>query len=334
MKKYMSIVIFLVLQGCANLQNNAAFDSSLYSGNSIDNLPSAKPAQNEVEAIARGDKALMADKVDLALYEYIRSLGFKKREFADKTLMAIGDIHQSRGNLLLAEKAYLRATEVNSDNALAFEKLGVLYSRNKNIANGRMYFYRSVNADQIRLNNSHTTLFANNENGVTILDVERLKFDSASPIQTYIGLGILADVNNDMELAQAYYHIALAINPSSLLAKQNLGYSYYMQGNDKQALFYTRQVVEQQTDNKRAINNLALIYLRQGQENHALNVLNRVMPEYEALNTVGYLLMLDQKQQKAIDFFKQAINKNPAYYQIANDNLKRARVELEAKEMA
>lgn len=329
MKKWIVMMIVVAVQGCSSQDPVSAFDDSLYSGKPVDSLSSSEAPKTETEAITRGDRALANQKMDLALYEYIRSLEFDDLEFADKTLMTIGDIHQARGNIPLAEKAYTRAVEENPNNAAALERLGVLYSRNGNLPDGQVYFYRSINADQIRL--KQTEPFARGKDAVTAEQVESLTFDIDSPLQAYIGLGILADVNQEIEVAQAYYQKALAIEPSSSLAKLNLGYSYYMAGEYKQALFYTKQVVAMQPDNQRAVNNLALIYIRQGQVTNALNVFMRVMPDYQALNNVGYLLMLNQQQEQSVPYFKQAINKKPSYYPLANDNLSRALAEIRVK---
>lgn len=119
MKKWIVIAILAALQGCSSTNDATAFDDSLYSGKPVDSLSTDKPPQNETEAIVRGDKALAAGKDDLALYEYIRSLEFEKTQYADKTLMTIGDIHQARGDVSLAEKSYLRAIQENPNNAIA-----------------------------------------------------------------------------------------------------------------------------------------------------------------------------------------------------------------------
>ncbi|MFH0265746.1 tetratricopeptide repeat protein [Vibrio rumoiensis] len=329
MQKWIMLMMLVALQGCSSNDQVNAFDDSLYSGKPVDSLTANEAPKTEKEAITRGDKALANKKMDLALYEYIRSLEFDDLEYADKTLITIGDIHQARGNVPLAEKSYLRAVEENPNNVTALENLGVLYSRNGNLPDGQVYFYRAINADQIRLKQNEP--FARHKESITVEQVEALKLDPQSPLHAYIGLGILADVNQEGELAQEYYKKALAIDPFSTLAKLNLGYSYYMQGNDKQALFYTKQVVALQPQNKRATNNLALIYIRQGQVTNALNVFMRVMPDYEALNNVGYLLMLNQHQEESVPYFKRAIDKNPSYYPLANDNLSRALSEIRAK---
>uniref|UniRef100_UPI002094D4B3 tetratricopeptide repeat protein n=1 Tax=Vibrio paracholerae TaxID=650003 RepID=UPI002094D4B3 len=84
-------------------------------------------------------------------------------------------------------------------------------------------------------------------------------------------------------------------------------------------------------DNEKALNNLALIYLAKGETQRALNVFMRRMDAPEALNNVGYFLMLQGKPEEAIPYLQQAIDKKPSYYKIANENLERALAEVRAK---
>ena len=92
----------LLLVGCASGKPDV--DTSLYDGKPIDTLSTKPPKETEQEAISRGDAALSIGN-DLALYEYIRALSFENGEYKDRALYNIGRIHQSRGNLALAEKS-------------------------------------------------------------------------------------------------------------------------------------------------------------------------------------------------------------------------------------
>ncbi len=50
----------------------------------------------------------------------------------------------------------------------------------------------------------------------------------------------------------------------------------------------------------------------------------RSMGAPEALNNVGYFLILQGKPDKAIPYLQEAIDKKPSYYKLANENLERA----------
>lgn len=309
----------LVLSACAT--NEPQLDTSLYEGRPIDTLSLDEPPKTEKEAIQRGDTALSAGNTDLALYEYIRGLSFENGQLRDKALFNIGRIHQSRGNLALAEKAYLISLDENPNNIKVLEQLGILYSRNGDIDQGRSYFLRAVNADQLRFNSSETL---ETEDLVTIKSIAALKVDRYSPEQAFMGLGISADLDKQHERAQAFYRQALSINPESLKTLTNVGYSFYMSGDYRKAQRFTLQALDIDPNNEKALNNLALIYLGKGEINRALNVFSKHMDRAEALNNVGYFLTLQGKPDKAIPYLQQAINTKSTYYRLANENLERA----------
>ncbi len=100
----------------------------------------------------------------------------------------------------------------------------------------------------------------------------------------------------------------------------------------KTALKYTLSALEQEPDNEKAQNNLALIYLSRGEIKRAINVFMRQMDAAEALNNVGYFLILQGKPDKAIPYLQQAIDKKPSYYRVANENLNRALAEVREME--
>lgn len=330
MKKYnySALLLIVVLSGCASDADKQSkrFESELYDGRPVETFDSDAAPLNEVEAIKRGDYALRQNNSDLALYEYIRSLEFPHPQYSDKTLYTIGRIHQSRGNYELAEKAYLLALQHNPNNVQVLEQLGSNYSKQGKVDEGRSYFLKAINADQLRLN---TRLTLSDE--ASVADVDALGSDNLSPAMAYMGLGVLDDVKAQHDRAQAFYQQALKIEPKSAKSLMNMGYSYYMSGDYQQASRFTLAALEQEPDNEKALNNLALIHLAKGEAQRALNVFMRRMDAAEALNNVGYFLLLQGKPDEAIPYLQQAIDKKPSYYKIANENLERALAEVRAK---
>ncbi|OJI53173.1 Photosystem I assembly protein Ycf3 [Vibrio vulnificus] len=156
-KTLLGLLVAITLYGCASQEpQGPQYDLSLYDGRPIDTLSSDVMPVSEKEAITRGDVALRNNNNDLALYEYIRALSFPDAQYQDKTLYNIGRIHESRGNIALAEKAYTMAVEYNPDNVKALEQLGAIYSKQGRVDEGKSYFLRALNADQVRLKNSKT----------------------------------------------------------------------------------------------------------------------------------------------------------------------------------
>ncbi len=312
---------FLVL-GCSNSNpKRDNFDTTLYDGRPIETLSTDVPPLSEKEAITRGDIALTNNNLDLALYEYIRSLSFEEARFRDKTLYNIGRIHQSRNNNSLAEKAYLMAVKSNPNHIPSLTKLGVEYSKSGSIELGETYLLRAVNADQVRLSSQ---LRVNKGKKVDNKLIQALLVDNQSPEEALMALGVLADVREQHDLAQAWYSKALMVDGSSAKTLMNLGYSYYMSGDYTTAQRFTLASLEKQPENDKALNNLALIYLAKGEVRRGLSVFQQKMETPEALNNVGYILMIQGKPDKAIPYLQQAINMKPNYYKVANENLERA----------
>ncbi|MFM2589000.1 tetratricopeptide repeat protein [Vibrio sp. TBV020] len=309
----------LLLAACASQE--PSLDTSLYDGKPIDTLSSEEPAKTEKEAIMRGDTALGAGNVDLALYEYIRSLSFENGQFRDRSLYNIGRIHQSRNNLPLADKAYSLALEENPNNVQVLEQLGSIYSKNGDINQGKSYFLRAINADQIRFGSSETLV---SKDLKTSKDVAELKSDANSPEFAYMGMGVIADLEKDHSLAQAFYKQSLNIEPNSSKTLTNVGYSFYMSGDYRKAQRFTLEALDKDSSNDKALNNLALIYLAKGEITRAINVFSRHMDKPEALNNVGYFLILQGKPDQAIPYLQQAIDTKSTYYKVANENLERA----------
>ncbi|CAK1979964.1 tetratricopeptide repeat protein [Vibrio splendidus] len=328
--KFLLLLLPILLLGCASSDEPTnQFDAELYSGKPIDSLTSDDPPLNEKEAIMRGDIALRDSNIDLALYEYIRSLSFPEKEFHDKTLFTIGQIHSSRGNYALAEKAYLAALDFNPAHTEVLEQLGVLYTKQRRTDEGRSYFFKAINSDQVRLKSSETI---QNYQALSQSEVASLKVDSMSPALAYMGIGVLEDVDGKHQIAQEYFKKSLTIDKSSVKALLNMGYSHYMYGNYKEAYQYTRSALELDPNNEKAQNNLALIYLASGDIKKATNVFMRHMEAPEALNNVGYFLILQGKPDQAVPYLQQAINKKSSYYKVANENLNRALAEVREME--
>jgi len=322
MNKTIFLLLPLFLFGCAAPDESANdFNSELYAGKPIDTLSNDAPPLNEKEAIVRGDTALREKNVDLALYEYIRSLSYPEKEFHDRTLFTIGRIHQSRANYALAEKSYLAVLGVNPAHTGALEQLGSLYTKQNRVDEGLSYFYKAINSDQVRLNSGQSIV---NNRGLTQSQAESLVVDKSSPLLAYMGVGVLSDVDGQHDVAQSLFSKVLAISPRSVKGLINMGYSQYMDANYDQAIRYTNAALNLEPNNEKAQNNLALVYLARGEIQKSVNTFMRHMEAPEALNNVGYFLILQGKPDQAIPYLQQAIDKKASYYDLANKNLETA----------
>lgn len=311
-----------MLTGCASnddITNNAHanFNHELYDGKSTLGLTGDFPPENAQEAILRGDKAYLANDPDLALYEYIRALSFPSQEDADKAFYKIGYIHQQRGKNDLAKLAYSRAAMIKPDNIQYASSVGVIELKLGEANNARSQLIRAVKMDQERQGKSDwdpdRDLFS-----------QRLLIDDISPINAYVGLGIIADLDAKHKSAQQIYLTALVQDSRSEKTLTNLGYSYYLDGNLKQAEIINRRTTTLYPNNKRAWSNLGLTYIKSRRYEDALDALSRVMPKERALNDIGYFAMLAGDYESAVSYLERAINTSPVFYAKAQENLKRA----------
>ncbi|UTT84046.1 tetratricopeptide repeat protein [Vibrio pelagius] len=319
------VILFMLplfLIGCVSSDETGNdFNSELYAGKPIDTLSNDAPPLNEKEAIVRGDKALRDNNVDLALYEYIRSLSYPEKEFHDRTLFTIGRIHQSRENYPLAEKSYLAVLNVDPAHTGALEQLGSLYTKQNRLEEGLSYFYKAINSDQLRMSSGQSI---SNNHSLTKSQAQAFKVDDQSPLLAYMGVGVLRDVAGDHDVAQILFGKVLTISPRSVKGLMNMGYSHYMDGDYDEAMRFTTKALNLEPNNEKAQNNLALIYLAKGEVQKSVNTFMRHMDAPEALNNVGYFLILQGKPEEAIPYLQQAIDKKASYYELANKNLETA----------
>ncbi|KUI96749.1 TPR repeat-containing protein [Vibrio sp. MEBiC08052] len=317
-----------LMTGCATQQQQQASSmmAQLYDGRPLSSLNVTDAAKTEQEAITRGDAAMREQNDDLALFEYIRALSLPSGQHRDQILYKIGRIHQLHQREALADKAYQMALRDNPDNIDVLQQLGVINSKKGAFDVGKRYFLRAIDVDQERLN--HPANLSQTRNPIEW--VAALELDEHSPTDAYMGLGIIYDMDFHHELAQALYKKVLHIQPQSGKLLLNIGYSYYMSGDYLEAKRATLAALALEPDNRRAQNNLALIYLGHGKIQRALNVLMQQMESYEAFNRVGYFLMIQGDPGKAIPYLQQAIDEKPSYYQAAHENLERAVADVNA----
>ncbi|PSU35988.1 tetratricopeptide repeat protein [Photobacterium lutimaris] len=318
---FFSIVSSLIV-GCSSTDavstnNNVEFNHELYDGKSTLGLTGDFPPENAKEAILRGDKAYLANDSDLALYEYIRALSFPTQKHADQAFYKIGYIHQQRQNYKLAKLAYSRAAMINKDNVQYASSIGIVELKLGEQDNAKKQLLRAVKMDQKRQGKKdwdpNRDLFS-----------QRLLIDDNSPLYAYVGLGIIADLDAKHKSAQQIYLTALRQNSRSEKTLTNLGYSYYLDGNLKQAEIINRRTTTLYPNNKRAWSNLGLTYIKSKRYEDAVDALSRVMPREKALNDVGYFAMLEGDYESSIDYLERAINTSPIFYAKAQENLKRA----------
>jgi tetratricopeptide (TPR) repeat protein len=272
--------------------------------------------QSEKQALERAEDEERNGNLDKALYGYIQALDFNQTN-AD-TFYHIARVHIAKGNIDIANRAYNEALVINPQHLLANAELGILEIDQRKYTAAREHLEQVVQIDQHRLR----------EGQAEAAEASFIKVDSLSPLRVYNAIAILEDLENHNEMARQYFKLVLDFQPLSSVIATNMGYSHYLTGDLSTAEFYFKQALQAEPSFGRAWSNLGLIYIRKGLYSRALASFEQTMTKADALNDLGYFLMLEGRYEKAVEMFQQAIDSSPSYFERAQKNLKTAEASL------
>ncbi|MBY6185072.1 tetratricopeptide repeat protein [Marinobacter hydrocarbonoclasticus] len=234
-------------------------------------------------------------------------------------LYQIGQIQAQLGKNEHAIKAFHDVLKNQPDHVPAMTALALVHMEFGDNPQARTYLDKVIRLDQKRLYAEDVDIQVQvGEEGTQPWHA----LDDDSPLQAYLALGILRDLDTDFDGAQALYRLVLTQSPTLAKALNNLGYSYYLAGDLIRAEMYLRQATQRQPEFLRAWTNLGLVYVRRGQSERAFQAFRRVMPEADAYNDIGYFVMLEGKLDEAERLFMKAIDASPIYFAKAQDNLR------------
>jgi Flp pilus assembly protein TadD len=271
--------------------------SPIKSHNNSDDLDNASNILNvldpdistEQQALTKAQAALQEGKNDNALFYFVKTLQFNKNNI--HALEQIALIHERGKHPEFAIKVYQDILVIDAKNALANEKLGLYYLNRGQDGKAKQFLSQAVKTD-------------------------------ARKWKSYNGLGVIADLEQNTAEAINYYQVALAIEPSNPMLLNNLGYSYYLKGDELKARDLFKQALNLDTQYKRAIQNLALIEIKNGDFTSAAMLFNRIMSPHETYNNIGYIAMLNGQYDTAEEYLRRAIDESPVYFPKAQENLK------------
>ncbi|MBY5992028.1 tetratricopeptide repeat protein [Ferrimonas balearica] len=255
---------------------------------------------------------------DTALKFYLEILDAEPENMA--VIYQIGQIQAQLGHYDHAIKAFHDVLRALPDHREAMTALALVHMETGDVREAYTYLDKATEMDQERL------IVADEALKVLVGDPESQdwhQLDADSPIQAYLALGILTDLDGDYEAAQRLYRLVLEQNPTHVRALNNLGYSYYLAGDLIRAEIFLRQATQRQPDFTRAWTNLGLVYVRMGNSERAFNAFKRVMPDADAYNDIGYFAMLEGRFTEAETLFLKAIDASPTYFAKAQDNLRK-----------
>ena len=220
-----------------------------------------------------------------------------------ESLFMIAAIHERRGNLELAARAYAAVCEIDPSNALAQQGLGLALFEVRRYQEAEPHLQAAVDNDP--------TLW-----------------------RAFNSLGVLADRSERYDLAVSHYTQAIYLQPTLASVRNNRGYSKYLAGDLEGAKRDFLVALENDSEYARAWRNLGLVYAREQDYARALAAMKRGIEEHVALNDIGYIAMLDGNYRVAQTMFEDAIIESPRHYQTAQDNLDELRRRMSAELVA
>lgn len=302
-----------------NLEMTPPSRQDLYDGSVMGTVTAANPPKDEADALLRAKKEEDKGNLDQALYLYVQALDFNAGNAL--TLYNIARIHSIKGNIQLAYLTYNESLTIDPEMMMSHAGLGLINMDKRQHEQAKIHLEKAVSLDQIRLK---ATGKEAPENGLNLLDQQ-------SPVRIYNALAILYDLENRHERARDLYSVALIKEPHSALIITNLGYSHYLGGNISLAEKYLKRAIKEDPNFERGWTNLGLVYVRKGLYARALSTFEHTMEPADALNDLGYFLMLEGEYEQAVELFQRAIDSSPSYFEQAQKNLKRASMELETQ---
>lgn len=141
--------------------------------------------------------------------------------------------------------------------------------------------------------------------------------------RVFNGLGVIADLDGEFAVAADFYQRARAAGGDNVVVANNLGYSTLMSGDAAAARTLLQEALLRYPRDVRLQQNLGLAEARSGDYARAVQTLSAVMPEWEALNNVGYMAMLNGALEIAHSHLQRALDSSPRFYPQAAANLER-----------
>ncbi|HBX56576.1 tetratricopeptide repeat protein [Pseudomonas sp. UBA2684] len=302
-----------VLSGCQTMGPEPELNTrSVYSGDNSLLHKVQKQASSADQAMQMAAMAYRAGDLDQSLYQYLRAIELQSKRY--EALVGVGRIHRERGNTQLAEMAFSDVLASQPENLDALAEMGLLQLAKRDHEVARALLFKAVALDQRRLGN---------DQGDGLPDVAALKVDGQSPLKVYNALGVLADLSNDFPLSEAYYRLALLIEPRSVLVQNSLGYSYYLAGQWPEAERTYQRGIGYDTTYAPLWRNYGLLLARMERYEEALSAFEQISDRAQASNDVGYVCLVEGKLDVAEQFFRSAIEQSPAHYDTAWENLNR-----------
>src|SRR5690606_32125088 len=124
---------------------------------------------------------------------------------------------------------------------------------------------------------------------------------------------VVADKQRRYREAQALYSEAIRLHGPDAELFNNLGYSFYLQGNLRKAEAAMLKAVALQPANPRFRNNLGMVYGHQGRHDLAMEQFRRAGSDADAYYNLAFVLASQDNVEGAKECFRRALAVDPAH---------------------
>ncbi|MDX1763220.1 MAG: DUF1287 domain-containing protein [bacterium] len=247
------------------------------------------PEMSAAEFENRGDAYLKRGIIDGAFLSYDKASRLDPQN--SRLRYKKGRLFLQKNMREAAKREFEMMLSQNRDDPLGHEGMGRVFFKERNFAEAEISLNRAVEG-QAGLWEAHNLL------------------------------GLIYDSRRDHEAAIGHYLAALLTNPDEALTLNNLGLSYYLNGQLKEASGTFEKAIEAGVADEKTLNNYAMVLGASGQYDQALAVLKQVGEDSKAYNNLGIILTKKGDYLHAKQAFEKAIDASPGYFAKAHDNLR------------
>jgi tetratricopeptide (TPR) repeat protein len=264
-----------------------------------------------------------------------RSTPLPTPELSAEGYESSGDICLRNGDVFMALLQYERALKIGPKNARLYYKEGMVFLAAEQYDDAINAFKKSLAKETQNalayegLGQAHYRKKAYTEAKDNFLKALAL---DPSLWKAYTFLGMIYDRERKFDLAVREYAAAISQRPNDGLLYNNLGVSYLLAGRYREAVRSFQKALETSVRPKEKIyNNLGLALCGLSDYDGALDAFRKAGGEAEALNNMGCVFLSNGEPDKAIGYFKKAIESSPEFYALASENMRKARMAKQMK---
>lgn len=241
-----------------------------------------------------GDAYLKQGNTDMAFIHYNKSLYLDPNQ--NDVRYKTGVLFLKKGLIEEAKKEFNEIVNNSSNdslNALAYFSLGCAFFKAGDHKKAKDNYLQAINLD-------------------------------ANLWEAHNFLGIVYNHQHLFDAAIAQFTEAIAIKPNISILFNNLGISFFLKGEYDKSVRSFSEALQLDEQNNKIYNNLALALFKLGKYTEAFEAFQKGESDIAAYNNLGYMYMAEGNNNKAIEYFKKAIEINPKFYVTAHENLQQA----------